>query len=119
MSRYGAKRFQLPRKKSSQQKVRAFIKKPFCAYCGVSLTLDADRTNTCTVDHIVPKSLGGSGYSWNKTLACLGCNRAKSDSGVWVLPAFTFYEVLGAPHNNHVHAWALLKVLNRKVVSYE
>ncbi len=43
-----------------------------CQYCGVA-------SNTLTVDHVVPRALGG-GDSWeNLVAACLRCNNSKSN----------------------------------------
>ena len=45
-----------------------------CQYCGVRPPNDE-----CTIDHVVPKSLGG-GTSWgNCVLACYQCNSQKAD----------------------------------------
>lgn len=47
-----------------------------CTYCGYPLSeIDA------TLDHIIPKSLGGSDEDDNKTLACHDCNREKRNLG--------------------------------------
>lgn len=43
-----------------------------CPYCGVILS-----ARTATVDHIVPKSKGGTNRRENKQLACRRCNAAK------------------------------------------
>ncbi len=46
-----------------------------CAYCGaVDVPLE--------VEHIVPKSVGGSSRPSNLTLACVPCNRAKSNQNI-------------------------------------
>ena len=46
-----------------------------CVYC------DAERT-TLTIDHIHPKSTGGSDRVSNLVIACFPCNQRKSDQGV-------------------------------------
>jgi hypothetical protein len=47
------------------------LKKDVCAYC-------SDRRST-TIDHILPKGLGGSKGSWtNRTGSCFDCNQAKA-----------------------------------------
>ena len=47
------------------------LKKDVCAFC-------SDRRAT-TIDHILPKALGGSKGSWtNRTGACFPCNQAKA-----------------------------------------
>ncbi|WP_297389526.1 RNA-guided endonuclease IscB [Acidiferrobacter sp.] len=51
-----------------------------CAYC------DAEHT-ALTIDHIHPKSLGGSDRVSNLTLACFPCNQKKSNQDVRVFLA--------------------------------
>ena len=51
-----------------------------CAYC------DAEHT-ALTIDHIHPKSLGGSDRVSNLTLACFPCNQRKSNQDVRVFLA--------------------------------
>ena len=45
-----------------------------CQYCGVNVS-----SKTGTIDHVVPKSRGGT-HSWeNVVLACTRCNQKKAD----------------------------------------
>lgn len=54
---------------------RTLLKKdPHCTYCGLTLS-----RKTATIDHIVPKSKGGSTCEANLTLACKSCNERKAD----------------------------------------
>lgn len=46
---------------------------PRCHYCGRQLS----KRKKGTVDHIIPRALGGPDELWNKTLACPPCNHAK------------------------------------------
>ena len=46
-----------------------------CQYCGVLL-----ETKDYTIDHVVPRSRGGLSAWNNLTLACVTCNKRKSDS---------------------------------------
>ncbi|MDJ0716043.1 MAG: RNA-guided endonuclease IscB [Prochloraceae cyanobacterium] len=58
-----------------QYEVREYLLEKFnrtCAYCGV-------KDVPLEVEHIVPKSKGGSNRVSNLTLACVPCNQAKSD----------------------------------------
>jgi len=52
-----------------------------CAYCGAQMELHPagaiDRL--ATVDHILPRRLGGSNDRLNKVLCCRNCNRTKGD----------------------------------------
>jgi hypothetical protein len=51
-----------------------------CAYCGVGLVL-APWQPAATVDHVMPKALGGNGRALsNMALACEPCNREKGES---------------------------------------
>lgn len=44
-----------------------------CVYCGAPAT---------TVDHVVPRSVGGEDTDENLVAACVGCNKAKGDSSL-------------------------------------
>lgn len=46
-----------------------------CYLCGHAMTMKKDRHNTCTVDHVVPKSRGGREVKG----ACNYCNNRKGD----------------------------------------
>lgn len=45
-----------------------------CAYCGDEVTAE-----NATLDHVVPRSKGGSNAADNLVTACLTCNSIKSD----------------------------------------
>lgn len=45
-----------------------------CQYCGTQL-----NEKTATVDHVIPKSQGGSSYADNLVCACQECNLEKGD----------------------------------------
>ena len=70
-----------------------------CRYCGVELADEPDGSarerdvppHTRTVDHVVPRALGGSHRIDNLALACRRCNHAKSD-----LPLVAFVDRLRA-----------------------
>lgn len=54
-----------------------------CHYCGVQMVMGRHKSsqrvsrNVCTIDHIVPKSIGGRN-SWNNYVgACLACNNMR------------------------------------------
>ena len=50
-----------------------------CVYCGASVE-DADgATKILTLDHVMPRKLGGSNEARNLVTACLSCNLAKGD----------------------------------------
>ena len=46
-----------------------------CHYCQAELSWK-DKT----VDHVIPRSKGGSNRSWNLVIACFPCNQLKADS---------------------------------------
>ena len=48
---------------------------PHCKYCGHSLSMV-----TATLDHVIPKSRGGSNTIENMVLACYCCNTKKGNS---------------------------------------
>jgi 5-methylcytosine-specific restriction endonuclease McrA len=45
-----------------------------CQYCGVVL-----ETAEYTIDHVLPRARGGSSVWTNLALACVQCNKRKSD----------------------------------------
>ena len=60
--------------KSKKQKVyQKFV--GHCAYCGKPLFLG---TFDCTIDHIIPRSVGGTSDFSNLALSCYECNTQKS-----------------------------------------
>lgn len=63
---------------SRQRAVRRRLVERFgmrCAYCWIAL--HHDRGPVPTVDHIVPRSAGGSNQFGNLALACSPCQREK------------------------------------------
>jgi 5-methylcytosine-specific restriction endonuclease McrA len=60
-----------------------------CFYCDQTLSVppagECNHTNgpdTATLDHIIPRSQGGSNEIRNLVLACLSCNGARGDEGM-------------------------------------
>src|SRR5690606_3776537 len=51
-----------------------------CFYCGVSMTLANGYSNTCTVEHLKPRSQGGTNASDNIVAACYTCNHTRGDT---------------------------------------
>lgn len=50
-----------------------------CAYCGCSISLE-----TMTVDHYVPKDMGGNGSYENLMPSCQSCNQLKNNDTISV-----------------------------------
>lgn len=50
-----------------------------CALCGVQMCLLAGDPTCATLDHVVPRSRGGTDAITNLQLACSRCNQAKGD----------------------------------------
>jgi 5-methylcytosine-specific restriction endonuclease McrA len=48
-----------------------------CHYCGRAMTVDGPRM--ATVEHRVPRALGGGNERANVVAACLSCNQEKAD----------------------------------------
>ncbi len=48
-----------------------------CTYCVIELGADIEPT----IDHVIPKSLGGSNEEFNLVLTCVNCNRNKGGKG--------------------------------------
>ena len=67
-------------KKISARKKAQIISKTDgrCAYCGIELFDDDDSTGAgMTVDHLTPKSRGGTEELGNLVLCCRSCNSTK------------------------------------------
>lgn len=63
---------------SKKLKNRVFKRdRGLCFYCGCAVTHnDPERT----LDHVIPKSKGGSNRMWNLVLSCKSCNKKKGDN---------------------------------------
>lgn len=65
-----------------RKKRRRLLKNdPHCRWCGCELNAE-----TATVEHIVPRSQGGSNRADNLTLACEPCNRKRGGAAVVLNP---------------------------------
>ena len=66
-----------------------------CAYCFSEMTMELNRDNTATRDHIRPKSRGGPSSDFNLISSCRRCNSLKGD-----MPLLKFLQVMtgGLPH---------------------
>lgn len=51
-----------------------------CVYCKTDLS--AAPTSACTLDHVIPRSQGGSNCHTNLVTACLSCNATRRDMPV-------------------------------------
>ena len=51
----------------------------YCAYCFNKMTMKVGKKNTCTRDHVIPRSAGGSNSSDNLVGVCSDCNNDKAD----------------------------------------
>lgn len=60
-----------------------------CLYCDATLT----PSNPGSIDHMVPRALGGVNAWWNLAVSCHPCNTRKRD-----LPFPRWIEVLRSPH---------------------
>lgn len=77
-----------------------------CAYCG-----DEFSTSQLTIDHVMPKSRGGSNQWTNCVTACRPCNHRKG----WKTPEEAKMHLLYVPYAPTVHERILLK--NRRVLA--
>ncbi len=77
-----------------------------CAYCG-----DEFSTSQLTIDHVHPKSRGGTNQWTNCVTACRSCNHKKGDR----TPEEAKMHLIYVPYAPTVHERILLK--NRKVLA--
>lgn len=62
----------LPR--NTRLRIKLLKQNPFCNYCNIPLNHE-----NATLDHVLPRSKGGSNKQDNIVLACKKCNSKKSD----------------------------------------
>lgn len=67
----------MTRKAERARQVRALVRRDGwrCAYCPAELDV-----TTVTVDHVIPRSRGGTNDLGNLVLACWPCNKSKGSS---------------------------------------
>lgn len=51
-----------------------------CCYCGVPMIHDRCSPTQATIEHIVPRSLGGPNRPDNYVVACRACNEARGNA---------------------------------------
>lgn len=90
--------------------LKDFICHKFCLVCG------NDKDNKLTVDHIVPRSLGGAKYApENIMFLCKRCNSVKSDKD----PAVWFESLCPEKLNNFCpERWQLLVDKIQKAIKF-
>lgn len=74
-----------------------------CSYCGTPLTLE-----TMTIDHMVPRSKGGSDDVSNLYACCSSCNTAKGPRSIEDLR--TSFQLLGTPLHRVITPMQLRKI---------
>lgn len=68
-----------PRKVGKLARALFHKQKNLCHYCKINMTLRRGTSTMVTVDHIHPKSQGGTTHGHNTVGACFACNNAKGD----------------------------------------
>lgn len=65
-----------PRKgrRLSQKRLKLWEDDPHCRYCGWPVTYDNSK-----LDHVIPRSRGGTNKYGNLVLCCYKCNQRKAD----------------------------------------
>lgn len=51
-----------------------------CHYCHEWFGKKRRKGAHLTIDHVIPKSLGGPDHAWNRVLACFDCNTLKGST---------------------------------------
>jgi hypothetical protein len=62
-----------------------------CQWCGAPAITDTGLVLQLTLDHVIPRSQGGSNRYWNLITACRGCNSRRKDA-----PAMGYALTFGA-----------------------
>lgn len=55
----------------------------FCVYCFNQMSMQVGRHDTCTREHVLPRSSGGSNAFSNLVGACADCNNEKGSKPLW------------------------------------
>lgn len=53
-----------------------------CHYCTIKMSRRGNEIHRATIDHIRPKSTGGTNEPSNLILCCRACNEAKGNMGL-------------------------------------
>lgn len=64
----------------SEYRLRVFARDGFvCQYCGLDMLRDASTLSQASVDHVIPRSKGGSDHPDNLVTSCQACNQLKNN----------------------------------------
>lgn len=50
-----------------------------CYYCGTLTTLEQRKINSATIEHLIPRSLGGTNRIENLVMCCASCNSLRGN----------------------------------------
>lgn len=53
-----------------------------CAYCGIECSADENANHGISLDHIKPRSKGGTNSPKNLVVSCRGCNSTRQDTPI-------------------------------------
>lgn len=57
-----------------------------CCYCGTRMTDTPEQPHSATLEHVVPRSFGGSNGDENCVVACRACNHRRATKAVAGMP---------------------------------
>lgn len=60
-----------------------------CCHCGVRTNEATEPGQMASLDHIIPRALGGTHHDDNLVLACRACNSARGHNIIWTPPKET------------------------------
>jgi 5-methylcytosine-specific restriction endonuclease McrA len=68
--------------KKNGDRIRQLFNKQrgLCCYCRCNMTLKRDLPHSATVEHVIPKSIGGTLEKGNVRAACWKCNTERGSS---------------------------------------
>ena len=53
-----------------------------CCYCGVAMLNQPERKTSITLEHVVPRSMGGMEHPYNYAAACRRCNTSRGNTSL-------------------------------------
>ena len=53
-----------------------------CCYCGIRTTEECNKSNSSSIEHIIPSSMGGENHPDNYVISCHRCNQFRGNENL-------------------------------------